>query len=192
MTPCRRCRCRIRRSPRRAVGLVAAAVGRDRATPPALAAAWADPEIAALDARCRTTATGADAAPLDRRGERAPRAGRRARPGDRRRASRPRRSARSGWCSLDADRRFAEVGWWLPRRAPRAGLAAAAVVDLVVDWALAALPVRRLFARVRRDNPALGAGSSAAAGLAPVGRPAAERLELRRSGSARVGGTVDS
>jgi RimJ/RimL family protein N-acetyltransferase len=72
-----------------------------------------------------------------------------------------------GFAVVDADKRWAELGWWLFPDARGAGRASAAA-RAVADWTLRELPVERLIARTQPDNP--GAGRVAeAAGLTHAG-----------------------
>jgi RimJ/RimL family protein N-acetyltransferase len=72
-----------------------------------------------------------------------------------------------GLVMVDADKGWAELGFWLAPEARGAGRASAAV-SLFVDWVLRELPVKRLFARTQPDNA--GAGRvAAAAGMTRAG-----------------------
>lgn len=61
-----------------------------------------------------------------------------------------------GLVVVDADRRWAEVGYWIVADRRGEGLAAAAL-DLFSAWVLEHQPVHRLFARTAAANPAAGA-----------------------------------
>ena len=81
-----------------------------------------------------------------------------------------------GLVLVDADRGFAELGFWL-LASHRGRALATTAVDLLSTWALATLPVRRLFARVARENSA-SARVVANAGYVLVGRAAEGELEV--------------
>jgi RimJ/RimL family protein N-acetyltransferase len=140
--------------------------GSGEADADALAAAWADAEVA------RWTAVPADASVAAARrwiqGE------------ERRRAAgvamdlvitelgSPRQiHGEVGIAMVDADRRWAELGYWLAPGSRGAGRAAAAA-RLFADWVLRELPVARLVARTQPDNAAAGRVAEAA-GLARAG-----------------------
>lgn len=132
-----------------------------------LAAAWADPEV------LRWTAVPDDASEASARrwiqGE------------ERRRAEglamdlvitelgEPRRvHGEVGLAMVDAERRWAELGYWLAPESRGAGRAAAAVRRFA-DWALKELPIERLIARTHPDNPRAGS-VAVAAGLQRAGQ----------------------
>ncbi len=72
-----------------------------------------------------------------------------------------------GLVLVEADRRWAEVGYWLLpawRGSGRAGVA----LTLFTDWVLSDLPIRRLFARTHVDNGRAGAVAQRA-GYEPAG-----------------------
>ena len=72
-----------------------------------------------------------------------------------------------GLVMVDADKGWAELGYWLGSESRGAGRAGAAA-SLFAEWVLRELPVKRLFARTQPDNP--GAGRVAeAAGLVLAG-----------------------
>ncbi len=60
-----------------------------------------------------------------------------------------------GLVLVEAERRWAEVGYWLFPEWRGQGRATTAV-ELFTEWALRVLPIRRLFARTHVDNPASG------------------------------------
>jgi len=72
-----------------------------------------------------------------------------------------------GLVVVDAERGWAEVGWWLLPEARGRGRASAAV-DGLAGWALAHLALRRLFARIPADHPA-SAAVARRAGFTRVG-----------------------
>ncbi len=135
------------------IGLRPWGAGEDDAT--TLAAAWQDPDVV------RWTSVPADAS-IDAarrwiRGEEA----RRAQGTSMDLVISPLRDARIvlgevGLVVIDAERRWAEVGYWLAPEARGAGRAAAAT-RAFVTWALRELPVDRVVARTRPDNPKAGA-----------------------------------
>lgn len=61
-----------------------------------------------------------------------------------------------GLVLVEAEKRWAEVGYWLLPAWRGSGRAATAV-ELFSDWVLREQPVARLFARVQGENPASGA-----------------------------------
>lgn len=61
-----------------------------------------------------------------------------------------------GLVLVEADRRWAEVGYWLLPAWRGSGRAAVALT-LFTDWVLSDLPIRRLFARTHVDNGRAGA-----------------------------------
>lgn len=77
-----------------------------------------------------------------------------------------------GLVLAEAERRWAEVGYWLFPPWRGAGRAAAAL-DLFTEWVLRDLPIDRLFARTHADNPRAGAVAERAgyerAGELPAG-----------------------
>ena len=117
----------------------------------ALAAAWADPDVA------RWSAVPADASEDDARRWIRHEEDRRARglaidlvvtrsdqPG--------RVLGEVGLAVVDPDEQWAELGYWMsPEARGRGSMARAATV--FADWVLRELPVRRLFARTHPDNP---------------------------------------
>jgi RimJ/RimL family protein N-acetyltransferase len=132
----------------------------------ALAQAWADPEVA------RWTAVPADASVV---------AARRWIQGEERRRAQgvamdlvvtelgsPRRiHGEVGLAVVDAERRWAELGYWLMSESRGAGRASAAV-RLFADWVMRELPVARLIARTQPDNERAGRVAEAA-GLVRAG-----------------------
>lgn len=134
--------------------------------PEALAEAWADPEIARWTAVPEVHDVGAARAWI--RGEEERRARGLAMDLVIGELREPRRiHGEVGLAVVDADKRWAELGFWLAAGSRGAGRARAAVA-VFADWALRELPVERLFARTHPDNPAAGAVASAA-GLALAG-----------------------
>lgn len=61
-----------------------------------------------------------------------------------------------GLIMMEPDKRWAELGFWLAPASRGAGRAGAAC-GLFVEWALRELPVDRVFARTRPENPRAGA-----------------------------------
>ena len=134
--------------------------------PEALAAAWADPEVA------RWTSVpddhDLDAARAWIRGEEERRARGLAMDLVVAELSEPRRiHGEVGLVVVDAHERWAELGYWMAADSRGAGRARAAA-EVFVEWVLRELPVDRLFARVQPDNPRAGA-VAAAAGLVLAG-----------------------
>ena len=128
--------------------------------PEALAAAWADPDVT------RWTQVpedhDADAARTWIRGEEERRARGLAMDLVIAELGEPRRiHGEVGLAVVDADRRWAELGYWLAADSRGAGRARGAVA-VFVEWALRELPVDRIFARVHPDNPAAAAVAEAA------------------------------
>lgn len=72
-----------------------------------------------------------------------------------------------GLIVVDAERQWAELGYWMVA-AERGRGATARAAELFADWALRELPVRRLFARTHPDN-VRAARVAEAAGLAHAG-----------------------
>ncbi|MEO7429906.1 MAG: GNAT family N-acetyltransferase [Acidimicrobiales bacterium] len=66
-----------------------------------------------------------------------------------------------GLAALDPDRRTSEIGWWVGPAHRGRGLAASAA-RLLADWALSELFVDAVLARCHQDNPASGAVARAA------------------------------
>ncbi|QXC61874.1 GNAT family N-acetyltransferase [Aquihabitans sp. G128] len=61
-----------------------------------------------------------------------------------------------GLALVEADRRWAEVGYWL-FPAERGRGRASVALEVFTDWVLRDLPINRLFARTHVDNPASAA-----------------------------------
>ncbi len=72
-----------------------------------------------------------------------------------------------GFAVIDAERRWAELGWWLAAPARGHGRASAAT-RVFAEWVLRELPIDRLIARTHPDNPAAGRVAEAA-GLSHAG-----------------------
>ena len=72
-----------------------------------------------------------------------------------------------GLAVVEADKRWAELGFWLAAGSRGAGRARGAV-EVFADWVLRELPVDRLFARIDPANPR-AAAVAAAAGLTEAG-----------------------
>lgn len=66
-----------------------------------------------------------------------------------------------GLVMVEADKGWAELGFWLTPEARGAGRASAAAA-VFVEWVLRELPVKRLFARTQPDNPKAGRVAQAA------------------------------
>lgn len=146
------------------IGLRPWGAGEDDAA--ALAAAWADPEVARWTAVPPDTSV--EAARTWIRGEEGRRSQGVAMDLVISKLDEPRRVlGEIGLVMVDADQGWAELGFWL---APdqRGGGRAAAAAALFTDWVLRELPVRRLFARTQPDNPKAGRVADAA-GLTRAG-----------------------
>ncbi|MFN8019688.1 MAG: GNAT family N-acetyltransferase [Acidimicrobiales bacterium] len=72
-----------------------------------------------------------------------------------------------GLVVIEPEKRWAEIGYWLAAEARGAGRASAAT-KAFAGWALRELPIDRLVARTRPDNPKAGAVAERA-GLARAG-----------------------
>jgi RimJ/RimL family protein N-acetyltransferase len=72
-----------------------------------------------------------------------------------------------GLVMVDAEKGWAELGYWLTPESRGAGRAAAATAAFA-EWVLRELPIKRLFARTQPDNPRAGR-VAAAAGLTRAG-----------------------
>ena len=150
--------------PETRIGLRPWGAGEDDA--PALAAAWADPEVARWTSVPPDTSV--DAARAWIRGEEQRRARGLAMDLVISRLDEPRTiHGEVGFAMVEPDKRWAELGFWLAPSARGAGRAAAAV-RVFADWSLRELPVSRLFARTQPDNPAAGRVAEAA-GLVRAG-----------------------
>jgi len=157
------------------VGLVLRPWGRHPGDADALASAWSDPDIQ------RWCAVPIDRAATDAARWVAGEAERRAEHGaldlviaDSLDPSRI--HGEVGLVLADAGRGFAEVGFWL-LSSHRGRALAATAVDLLSTWALRALPVRRLFARVAQENRA-SVRVVEAAGYVLAGHAAEGELEV--------------
>jgi RimJ/RimL family protein N-acetyltransferase len=140
------------------IGLRPWGAGEDDAA--ALAAAWADPEIA------RWTSVPAEhdveAARTWIRGEEARRSRGLAMDLVISRLDEPRVVlGEVGLVMVEADKGWAELGFWLAPEA-RGGGRAAGAATVFVEWVLRELPVKRLFARTQPDNPKAGRVAEAA------------------------------
>jgi RimJ/RimL family protein N-acetyltransferase len=146
------------------IGLRPWGAGEDDA--PALAAAWADPEIARWTSV--PDAHDVDAARTWIRGEEVRRSRGLAMDLVISHLDEPRQVlGEVGLVMVEADKGWAELGFWLASDARGRGRAAAAA-SVFVEWVLRELPVQRLFARTQPDNPKAGRVAEAA-GMARAG-----------------------